>query len=119
MTEAELLNCIVRRCEERGLLWYHSYDYRRVKMAGWPDLVIAGHGILFRELKSASGPVSADQAAWRRALQASGANWAVWRPADLESGCVDRELRQLTICGLPGHDGHEPPALEPVSHLAA
>jgi hypothetical protein len=111
MTEAELLNATVKRCQDWGLLWYHSYDYRRVKMAGWPDLVIVGHGILFRELKSASGSVSADQAAWRRALQASDGNWAVWRPADLESGRIDRELRQLTICALPYHDDDGPPAL--------
>jgi len=61
---------------------------------GFPDLVlVASGGVLFRELKSAKGSLSAEQRAWLDALAGAGADAAVWRPADLRSGRVLAELR--------------------------
>jgi hypothetical protein len=98
LTEDEFLAWVVRRCEDAELYWFHSFDSRRDKMTGWPDLVIVGHGILFRELKSAQGAVSAAQSSAGRAIMAGGGNWDVWRPADIEAGRIQRELRQLAVC---------------------
>jgi len=51
--------------------------------AGWPDLVLVGRGqILFRELKTRTGRLSVDQAAWGEHLTTAGADYAVWRPQD-------------------------------------
>lgn len=100
MTEDELLAFVVKRAEQLNLMWFHSFDSRRDKIHGWPDLVLAGHGILYRELKSADGPVSVQQMRWGRALRAGGGDWAVWRPADIESGRVQRELRELSECPI-------------------
>lgn len=52
--------------------------------AGFPDLVLVhpDRGVLFRELKSASGRLSDDQEAWLGVLMAAGADAAVWRPDD-------------------------------------
>ena len=54
--------------------------------AGFPDLVIAGHGrLIFAELKSASGKVSAEQQEWIEELRRCGQRAVVWRPACWES----------------------------------
>jgi hypothetical protein len=100
MTEAELLKAVTKRCDDLGLYWYHNFDWRTGKMAGWPDMVIVGHGMLFRELKSAGEPVKANQSDCGRRISAAGGNWAVWRPADLESGHIQRELRELAECPM-------------------
>jgi hypothetical protein len=63
---------------------------------GWLDLFIAGRrGILFRELKSAIGRVTPEQRTWIAALTAAGQNVGVWRPADLASGRIQREIRAV------------------------
>jgi hypothetical protein len=100
MTESELLKTVTARCDERGLYWFHNFGWRTGRKAGWPDLVIVAHGMLFRELKSESASVSGDQSACGRLIRAAGGNWAVWRPADLTSGRVDRELDELAACPI-------------------
>ena len=63
---------------------------------GFPDLVIAGPGgVLFRELKSAAGTLSAEQRMWLHALKS--ADVGVWRPADLQSGRIEQELRAVRL----------------------
>ena len=52
---------------------------------GWPDLILAhpiSGDLLFRELKSETGKVTAEQEAWGRILTACGQDWAIWRPSD-------------------------------------
>jgi hypothetical protein len=53
--------------------------------AGFPDLVLAHHrkGVLFVELKTQTGRLSAKQQLWRDTLIDAGASWHVWRPDDL------------------------------------
>lgn len=51
--------------------------------AGFPDLVLARQrppGLLFVELKTDRGVLSAGQAAWLAVLTAAGARAVVWRP---------------------------------------
>lgn len=65
--------------------------------AGFPDLVLVGRsGVLFRELKSATGTLGPDQLDWVDALQNAGASIAVWRPVDLRSGRIAQELREVS-----------------------
>lgn len=64
--------------------------------AGYPDWTICGPGgVLFRECKSADGRRSMAQVRWGRELERAGADYAVWRPEDWESGRIDRELTRL------------------------
>lgn len=63
---------------------------------GYPDITLAGRsGVLFRELKSDTGTLEPDQQVWASALAAAGADFAVWRPEDLRSGRIERELRAV------------------------
>lgn len=65
---------------------------------GYPDLTIAGPGgVLFRELKSATGTMSSEQREWAASLESAGADFAVWRPADLRTGRINSELRALRV----------------------
>lgn len=72
---------------------YHTYDSRRSE-PGFPDLVLAhpSRGVLYRELKTATGRVSPHQRAWLDLLKTAGADADIWRPADLESGRIGDEL---------------------------
>jgi hypothetical protein len=83
VSEAELYECIRDTCRWSHLLLYHTRDSRG-SHAGFPDLVIVtGTSVLFRELKSETGRVSAAQQNWLDALAGVGADADVWRPADL------------------------------------
>lgn len=81
MTEKQLQALVTEAAAWLGLHVYHTWDSRR-SAPGFPDLVIAGRRVLFRELKSDSGRMSRAQQRWIWALQAGGADAAVWRPAD-------------------------------------
>lgn len=63
---------------------------------GFPDLVLVGAGgILYRELKTDVGRLRPEQVVWLRQLKAAGADAGMWRPADLHSGRIERELRAI------------------------
>lgn len=52
--------------------------------AGFPDLVLVHRhkGIIFAELKAQKGRMSAGQELWRADLEAAGAEYHLWKPAD-------------------------------------
>jgi hypothetical protein len=82
------------------VLGYHTY-FSKASHAGFPDWVFAGiGGVLFRELKTARGRLSVTQVMWRRTLREAGADVDVWRPEDLLSGRIAREL--AAIAGIGG-----------------
>jgi len=105
MTEAELMEAIRSLAGDFGLLAFHARDSRQSWGPGFPDLVITGRGgTIFRECKTEAGVLSAGQQEWARALRASGARWAIWRPRQLLDGTIGRELaslagRQLALFG--------------------
>lgn len=101
-----MLGEILAKSSELGLLAHHQLTYcphcRRAlttHMAGdrgFPDLVIAGHrGVLYREDKGMAGILRQGQRRWRYQLQASGADWDVWKPIDWLSGRVEDQLRRI------------------------
>ncbi|NHI19925.1 VRR-NUC domain-containing protein [Phycicoccus endophyticus] len=76
-------------------LTYHTHDSRRSN-PGSPDLVIAGRrGVLYRELKTATGRLSRAQDEWLSTLVLAGANAAVWRPEDWPVR-IHREIRAVS-----------------------
>jgi hypothetical protein len=94
MTEAQLQSAVVKLCKLYGLRWHHQ-RYSIGSAAGWPDLVIAGRRLLFRELKREDGKVTRAQEDWGDWLTAAGGDWGTWRPSDLRAGRIQRELEAI------------------------
>ena len=94
MTEAQLQAAVIKLCKLYGLR-YHHQKISIGSIAGWPDLVIVGRQLIFRELKSETGKVTGQQVEWRDVLGRAGQDWALWRPSDLASGRIVRELEVI------------------------
>ncbi len=95
MTEAQLQDTVVAMCKLLDVAWYHPYFSRR-SAAGWPDLALCGaSGFITRELKTERGKLTADQQRWGSMLRQAGISWDVWRPGDLQSGRIQRELLNI------------------------
>lgn len=83
-----------------GMPWleatsWSAHDNRLSHGSGVPDWCFIGTRILWRELKLERGRLSDAQKRWRWSLFMAGADWAIWRPADLYSGRIERELRAI------------------------
>lgn len=92
-------------------LSYHTNRSERSE-AGWVDRVYVGPGgALFRELKTETGKVSAAQRQWIDALHAAGLDVDVWRPADLRTGRIARELAAIARPRTGAPQPARPPAL--------
>lgn len=95
MPEADLQEQVRLRCVALGLDVQHVYDSRRCWLPGWPDLVIFGSAVLWRELKREGEDPTADQRRVGRVITRAGGDWAVWRPCDLLDGTVDAQLTAI------------------------
>lgn len=91
MNEAELQRLIADLCMWLGLHHYHTYDSRR-SQPGFPDAVIVGTRILFRELKSTNGVLRPEQRRWGSVINRAGGDWCVWRPQHWNDGTILRQL---------------------------
>lgn len=88
-TERQLQDNVVDVAHRFGwLAVHHGGDQHRrawYDTTGFPDLTLI-HAerpqVWFREMKSATGKLTADQQRWIDRLTAAGHNVAVWRPAD-------------------------------------
>lgn len=86
----------IEKMRPGALLAYHTHDSRR-SAAGFPDWTFAtARGVMFRELKTDRGKVTADQQAWLAMLRGAGYDADVWRPADLEAGRIVWQLGRLS-----------------------
>lgn len=95
MTEEQFQRTVIAMCKLFGVAWYHPYFSRR-SAAGWPDLALCGdRGFLLRELKTEKGRLTRDQQTWGARLRNAGVSWDVWRPVDLHSGRIQRELETI------------------------
>ena len=101
MSEADLLSNVTSGTRKRpglckwyGLTWYHTYNSKK-SPSGFPDLVIAGRTVMYRELKRQKENPTKAQREWIAALEAAGADVGVWRPEDWYSGRINRELAAL------------------------
>jgi hypothetical protein len=106
MTEAELLTEVIIRCRKHGVVPIHidtPHHNKGRELKGYPDLILHGtHRLAFRELKSQTGRMRPDQTLWMYRQVGEGLDWGLWRPKDLKSGRIDRELAVLCRPGLPG-----------------
>lgn len=92
MRESELEEQVREYCKDLDIIYVHHGRSVQVEK-GWVDDVLIGHhGVLFRELKTEAGTVSKAQGAIIGRLAMNGCDVRVWRPSDLESGRIVREL---------------------------
>lgn len=63
--------------------------------AGFPDLIIVGHGrLIFAEMKAQRGRLRPTQLEWQQALlQVPGIEHYVWKPEDWNSGAIAEVLQ--------------------------
>lgn len=94
MDERTLQQQVAGMAKRLGLFHYHP-RISTGSAPGWPDSVIVGERILFRELKSQTGRLSPEQRAVGDRLKAAGPDWAIWRPSDWLSGEIETQLRLL------------------------
>lgn len=93
MTEKQFQDHVIALASALGWLVYHTFDSRR-SVAGFPDLVLVRGRTLFRELKTTSGVLTAQQRVWLDRLEAGGSDAGVWRPRHLMDGTIEKELRR-------------------------
>lgn len=93
MTEEQLQQAVEQLAFLLGWRRYHTRDSRGSE-PGFPDLVLVRKGrLVFIELKSASGKVTASQRAWLDDLTSvPGVLGFVWRPDDWTSGRIETFL---------------------------
>lgn len=98
LTEKQLQDLIFALCGVLRLYVYHTFDSRRC-VRGFPDLVIIGNRVLWRELKDwrpTSRPTR-EQTQVLTGLRNAGQDAAIWRPADWFSGRIKAELTALRV----------------------
>jgi hypothetical protein len=96
MTHDELVGEIATICKELGLTIQYWPDSRRAWSRGWPDLVIVGRALLFREVKTQEDGLDTEQWQWADRLARAGQDWGVWRPSHLARGNVRTELEKIS-----------------------
>jgi len=89
------LDAHVRRLMKDLDLWGYHTRLSKGSEKGWPDWVIVGNGILYRELKTETGTLTPEQRAVGSRITRAGGNWAVWRPRDLLNGTIARQLAHI------------------------
>lgn len=84
MSEKAWQKQVIQLATMLGFRAYHTH-LSKWSNPGWPDLVLVRERIIYAELKTDKGKVSAEQAAWLTALAEAGQECYVWRPASFES----------------------------------
>ena len=93
MPERDFTQRVIRYARLRGWLVHHCRPTRMASGrwataiqgdAGFPDLVLAhpNRGVIYAELKTESGRLSAEQNRWQHALTCAYARSFTWRPSD-------------------------------------
>lgn len=105
MSEAQLQSNVL---ELAALLGIRTAHFRPARTAtgwrtavsgdgkGFPDCVLVGTRVLFRELKADDGKPSAEQRGWYFALTRAGADVGYWTPDDWRSGRIEAVLRAIS-----------------------
>jgi hypothetical protein len=104
MPEAKLesgVRDILKDLEKNGhkVLAFHPWSSKH-SAGGWPDWAFCTvHAFMVRELKKQREKPRADQQEWLDSLTAAGVDADIWRPSDLLSGRIARELAALAGMG--------------------
>jgi len=85
MKEKDLQQTVLQTFTWRHWLVYHTYD-SRMSAPGFPDLVaVKGHRVVWMELKSEKGKVTAEQRVWLDELVLGQQDVYLVRPSDMDA----------------------------------
>lgn len=101
--EKQFLAAVIAVAKRLGWRAYHTHDSRK-SAAGFPDLTLWRERLLFAELKTDAGQLSAAQLNVIEGLREAGAEVYVWRPSDWAEVLLvlARPERQMTPLPEPG-----------------
>ena len=93
LSERQFQTTVMQLARLNGWCFYHTHNSRH-SQAGFPDLcLVRGPRLIFAELKTDTGKLTADQEAWLIALDAvPGLEVACWRPKDW--GTIETTLKK-------------------------
>lgn len=93
--EADVQAAIIEFCLLLGFLVFHDHDSRRNR-AGFPDLVIAGYGVvIIIELKTDRNETTPEQRAWLNAFTDAGLDARIYRTSAWKTGDLANELKTI------------------------
>lgn len=95
MSEEDLAAQVAALCKAYDVWRYHTYDSRRSE-PGYPDETLIGVDVIWRELKREKGRPTPAQTEVIGRLRAAGKDVDIWRPSDLLSGRIEREIAALS-----------------------
>ncbi len=81
VSEKDFQAAVVALAKRHGWKCYHPYNSRKSD-EGYPDLTLARDRIVWMELKTETGVVSAAQASWNEILLAAGEEAYIFRPSN-------------------------------------
>jgi hypothetical protein len=96
ISEASWQRTVTETAAFLGWLIYHTHDSRH-SVSGFPDLVLVRERIVYAELKTETGKMTAAQRTWQHALVAAEGEHHVWRPADYHRMVAVLKHRQLAL----------------------
>lgn len=103
MNEREFQDAVIELCRHYGVRIAHFRPARTERGwrtavagdgAGFPDCVLVGRTVLYRELKADGGRLRPEQQVWIAKLRAAGEDVSVWYAHDLD-GIVHDEIAWL------------------------
>lgn len=106
MTESQLQDAVIDCARTLGWMCAHFRPAKttsgrwvtpvQADGAGYPDLTLVRDRVIFAELKNARRPLEPEQVVWRAWLEAAGAEYHLFRPADWVDGTIENILRRRT-----------------------
>lgn len=93
LTEKAWQRQIVELARTLGWHCWHCHDARRT-VPGMPDLILIRERLLWVELKTETGKLTDNQAAFHDRLIAAGQTVFVWRPRDWEDAGMQLARRE-------------------------
>ena len=95
MLEEELEEQVRACCAVFRVARHHTYDSRHSR-SGWPDDILIGTRILYRELKRVGRHPTPEQRTTLALLKNAGADVGVWTPVEWFDGTIAAQISAIS-----------------------